>query len=142
MRASAWTPPFRIIQDASVFSDLTHPLTPTSRQDEEVVIQEKYGRPIDAVDALPTNAFLIVGKHVTDAPTDKQQLNPILTSIPAAIVIPENVPVDTGCCSEKAVGKALCKLRKQTVEPVFVNIKEEMGFRRFSMRKREKTQTE
>jgi transposase len=90
--------------------------------------------------AVDAKSCLIVGKHVTDTPNDKQQLNPILASIPAAIVIPENVPVDTGCCSEKAVGKALCKLRKQTVEPVFGIIKEVMGFRRFSMRRREKAQ--
>jgi Transposase DDE domain len=35
-------------------------------------------------------------------------------------------------------GKALYKLRKQTVEPVFGVIKEVLGFRRFSMRGKEK----
>lgn len=39
-------------------------------------------------------------------------------------------------------GKELYKLRKQTVEPVFGIIKEVLGFRRFSMRGREKTETE
>jgi hypothetical protein len=33
-----------------------------------------------------------------------------------------------------AEGKALYKLRKETVEPVFGIIKEVMGFRRFSLR--------
>jgi len=39
-------------------------------------------------------------------------------------------------------GKELYKLRKQTVEPVFGNIKENLGFRRFSMRGKEKAETE
>ena len=37
-----------------------------------------------------------------------------------------------------AAGKALYKLRKQTVEPVFGIIKEVMGFRRFRLRGRAK----
>ena len=40
------------------------------------------------------------------------------------------------------VGKALYKLRKQTVEPVFGIIKEVMGFRRFTLRGREKVSLE
>lgn len=40
------------------------------------------------------------------------------------------------------VGKALYKLRKQTVEPVFGIIKEVMGFRRFLLRGRAKVQLE
>jgi len=39
-------------------------------------------------------------------------------------------------------GKALYKLRKQTVEPVFGIIKEVLGFRRFSMRGKQKAETE
>jgi len=39
-------------------------------------------------------------------------------------------------------GKEFYKLRKQTVEPVFGIIKEVLGFRRFSMRGREKAETE
>ena len=39
-------------------------------------------------------------------------------------------------------GKALYRLRKQTVEPVFGIIKEVLGFRRFSMRGKEKAETE
>ena len=41
-----------------------------------------------------------------------------------------------------AVGRALYKLRKQTVEPVFGIIKEVMGFRRFGLRGREKVSLE
>jgi len=40
------------------------------------------------------------------------------------------------------VGKALYKFRKQTVEPVFGIIKEVMGFRRFTLRGREKVSLE
>ena len=39
-------------------------------------------------------------------------------------------------------GKELYELRKQTVEPVFGIIKEALGFRRFSMRGRQKTDSE
>jgi hypothetical protein len=39
-------------------------------------------------------------------------------------------------------GKQLYKLRKQTVEPVFGIIKEVMGFRQFSLRGKEKVETE
>ena len=41
-----------------------------------------------------------------------------------------------------AVGKALYKLRPQTVEPVFGIIKEVMGFRRFLLRGRAKVSVE
>ena len=40
------------------------------------------------------------------------------------------------------IGRALYKLRKQTVEPVFGIIKEAMGFRRFRLRGREKVSLE
>jgi transposase len=43
---------------------------------------------------------------------------------------------------ETKAGKKLYALRKQTVEPVFGIIKEAMGFRRFSMRGREKVELE
>ena len=146
--------------------------------------------------AVDTETYLIVGQLVTDAPNDKQQLNPVLKSIPAEVVDPENVLADTGYYSEEAVGKAeakdgptvycamaksghhisvadlekkpiafppppgapmkeqmahrlktpegkaLYKQRKQTVEPVFGVIKEVLGFRRFSMRGKEKAETE
>lgn len=134
--------------------------------------------------------------NFTDPPNDKQQLNPVLESIPAEVANPENVLADTGYYSEEAVkkaeadngptvycamaksghhisvadlekkpiaippplsapmkeqmthrlktpeGKALYKQRKQTVEPVFGVIKEVLGFRRFSMRGKEKAETE
>jgi len=146
--------------------------------------------------AVDTETFLVVGQLVTDAPNDKQQLNPVLESIPAEVAKPGNVLADTGYYSEEAVeeaeanagptvycamaksghhvsvadlekkeppappppnapmkeqmahrlktpeGKALYKLRKQTVEPVFGVIKEVLGFRRFSMRGKEKAETE
>jgi len=146
--------------------------------------------------AVDTETYLIVGQLVTDAPNDKQQLNPVLESIPAEVAEPENVLADTGYYSEDAVkkaeandgpavycamaksghhvsvadlekqpiafppppgapmkeqmahrlktpeGKALYKQRKQTVEPVFGVIKEVLGFRRFSMRGKEKAETE
>ncbi len=40
------------------------------------------------------------------------------------------------------VGQARDKLRKQTVEPVFGIIKEVLGFRRFTLRGREKVSLE
>ena len=43
---------------------------------------------------------------------------------------------------QTAAGKALYKLRKQTVEPVFGIIKEVMGFRQFLLRGRAKVQLE
>jgi hypothetical protein len=146
--------------------------------------------------AVDTETYLVVGQLVTDAPNDKQQLNPVLESIPAEVADPENVLADTGYYSEEAIqkaeaddgprvycamaksshhisvsdlekqpiavppppsapmkeqmayrlktpeGKALYKQRKQTVEPVFGVIKEVIGFRRFSMRGKEKAETE
>ena len=146
--------------------------------------------------AVDTETLLIVGQLVTDAPNDKEQLNPVLASIPSEVAAPANVLADTGYYSEKAVqkaetddgptvycamaksghhisvadlekqerpvppppgapmkqqmahrlktpeGKALYKQRKQTVEPVFGVIKEVLGFRRFSMRGKEKAETE
>ena len=146
--------------------------------------------------AVDTETYIIVGQLVTDAPNDKQQLNPVLESIPAEVTDPAAVLADTGYYSEDAVtlaeadggptvycamaksghhvsvadlekqslpeapspkapakekmahrlqtpeGKALYKQRKQTVEPVFGIIKEVLGFRRFSMRGKEKVETE
>jgi len=146
--------------------------------------------------AVETDSLLIVGQLVTDAPNDKEQLNPVLDSIPEQVLDVENVLADTGYYSEAAVkkaeadngpdvycavektghhrtvsdlekkappappapeagmkeqmryrlktekGQALYKQRKQTVEPVFGVIKEVLGFRRFSMRGKEKAETE
>lgn len=44
--------------------------------------------------------------------------------------------------TQTKAGKALYKLRKQTVEPVFGIIKEVMGFRRFSLRGKDNAETE
>jgi len=141
---------------------------------------------------VDTQTMLIVGKHVTNAPNDKEQLVPALESVPEELSYKiENVLADSGYYSEEAVkktesengptvyaaagrvphhksvqdleealrhsepdesgsetspketmikrlktskGRALYKLRKQTVEPVFGIIKEVMGFRRFLTR--------
>jgi hypothetical protein len=56
--------------------------------------------------AVDTETYLIVGQLVTDSPNDKQQLNPVLESIPAEVAEPENVLADTGYYSEDAVKKA------------------------------------
>ena len=146
--------------------------------------------------AVDTDSYLIVGRYVTDAPNDKEQLKPVIESIPKEVLNPKNVLADTGYFSEEAVkkaesdsgptiycaiektghhrtiedlekrsdpeplpkefsikeqmayrlkteeGRALYKLRKQTVEPVFGIIKEVIGFRRFSMRGLEKVNLE
>jgi len=146
--------------------------------------------------AVDTDSYLIVSELVTDAPNDKEQLNPVLKNIPSGTVTPNIVLADTGYFSEAAVkkaeadskctvlcaiektghhrtianlekqpvsaqppsdatikeqmkhrlrtpeGKANYNLRKQTVEPVFGIIKEVLGFRRFSMRGKEKAATE
>lgn len=146
--------------------------------------------------AVDTETYLIVGQLITDAPNDKQQLNPVIESIPAGTVTPAIVLADTGYFSAAAVeqaesnngptvlcaiektghhrtvadlekkppveppsadetikkqmkqrlktsqGKACYNLRKQTVEPVFGIIKGVLGFRQFSMRGKEKAETE
>jgi len=53
---------------------------------------------------VDTASMLILGKHVTNAPTDKEQLIPTVESIPNEInYIVENVLADSGYYSEKAV---------------------------------------
>ena len=56
--------------------------------------------------AVETETLLIVGQLVTDAPNDKEQLNPVLDSIPEEVLEIENVLADTGYYSEAAVKKA------------------------------------
>ena len=51
---------------------------------------------------VDTESYLIVGEYVTNAPNDKQQLNPAINSIPEGID-PENVLADTGYFSEESV---------------------------------------
>lgn len=65
--------------------------------------------------AVEIESRLIVGQHVSDAPNDKQQLEP-------------------GVCVRTAAGGARYKLRQQTVEPVFGIIKSALGFRGFRLR--------
>lgn len=57
---------------------------------------------------------------------------------PAAPGAPASAKENMAHRLQTAVGKALYKLRKQTVEPVFGIIKEAMGFRRFLLRGRAK----
>jgi transposase len=147
--------------------------------------------------AVDTATMLIVGQHLTDAPNDKQQLQPGLQAISPAAGNISSTLVDSGYYSEAAVtrveaggtgptiyaamhrqphgrsiaqlekqaeplappqgaslaeimahrlataeGKALYRLRKQTVEPVFGIIKEVIGFRRFMLRGMEKASHE
>ncbi len=56
--------------------------------------------------AVETETLLIVGQLVTDAPNDKEQLNPVLNSIPEAVLTVENVLTDAGYYSEAAVKEA------------------------------------
>ena len=56
--------------------------------------------------AVDTETYLIVGQLITDEPNDKEQLNPVLKSIPEDVADPENVLADTGYYSEAAVTTA------------------------------------
>jgi hypothetical protein len=75
------------------------------------------------------------GHHVSVADLEKH---------PAAFPPPPGAPVKEQMAHRLNTpeGKALYKQRKQTVEPVFGIIKEVLGFRRFSMRGKEKAETE
>jgi transposase len=145
---------------------------------------------------VETGTMLIVGARVSQAPNDKQQLEPGLEAV-CEHVSPAHVLVDSGFASEAAVerierarpelsvlatlvreqhgrtvsqlekredppepdadapfaqrmrhrtataaGRALYKLRQQTVELVFGIIKQAMGFRRFSLRGLQKVSSE
>ena len=147
--------------------------------------------------AVEIDSRLIVGERVSQAPNDKQELEPTLRAIPAAAGPVTAALVDSGFFSEKAVqqveqgeagttvyaavektghhrsvadleakpdpespaadasvteimrhrlrttaGKALYKLRQQTVEPVFGIIKAVLGFRQFRLRGRAKVSLE
>lgn len=143
---------------------------------------------------VEVGTMLIVGEFVTNAPNDKEQLQPLVEAISPVVGEVENILVDNGYYSEKSVtevendgqgptvyaavkrtphgrnvaqledhsdpepphqpgatvaeimahrletkaGRALYKLRKETVEPVFGIIKEVLGFRRFMLRGEEK----
>lgn len=67
---------------------------------------EHFEQAYNAQAAVDAETYLVVGQLVTDAPNDKQQLNPVLGSISAEVAEPENVLADTGYYSEEAVLKA------------------------------------
>lgn len=145
--------------------------------------------------AVDTGSHLIVGARVSQNSNDRQELDPSVAAIPAALGKPGTVLADNGYASESQVetvrgrkidvlvatgaegrrrrhdlrpqppprkprqvrsqflldmrerlkseaGRALYKLRQQTVEPVFGTIKATMGFRRFLMRGEEKVGAE
>lgn len=150
--------------------------------------------------AVDTQSLLIVGQRVSNAPNDKEQLQPTVASIPASLGQPDAAIADAGFFNASQIeavenqgqgngsitvyaavqrmshnrplaeyeahpeppmppadaplaermchrlntpaGKAIYKLRKQTVEPVFGIIKEVLGFRRFSLRGESKTSSE
>jgi len=53
--------------------------------------------------AVDTSTMLIVGGFVSDAPNDKEQLEPIVQAISPAVGKPVNLLADSGYFSEKAV---------------------------------------
>jgi transposase len=154
---------------------------------------EHFEQSFNAQAAVEVDSRLIVGERVSQAPNDKQELVPTVTSIPAEAGPIGAVLTDNGFFSEKVVqqieqnaageptgtivyaplektshhrtvedlekkpepqtppagasvsevmrqrlksgsGKALYKLRQQTVEPVFGIIKSVLGFRQFLLR--------
>lgn len=138
--------------------------------------------------AVDGGTMWVVATHVSQAPNDKQQLEPVLDKLlelPETLGTVDAMNADTGYCSEDNIlkteaagiepfiavsrqehhpswrerhadpppladgagtlqrmahklqtkaGKAVYKMRKQTVEPVFGIIKSVMGFRQFSLR--------
>jgi transposase len=154
---------------------------------------QHFEQSFNAQAAVEVDSLLIVGNRVSQAPNDKQELVPTVTSIPEEAGPIGAVLTDNGFFSEKAVqqieqngageptgtivyaplektshhrtvedlekkpepeappsgasvsevmrqrlksssGKALYKLRQQTVEPVFGIIKSVLGFRQFLLR--------
>jgi len=54
--------------------------------------------------AVETESFLIVGEYVTDAPTDKNQLNPAVQCIQSEVIDPANILADAGYfCGDSVV---------------------------------------
>ncbi|RKX33655.1 MAG: hypothetical protein DRP64_20735 [Verrucomicrobia bacterium] len=127
-------------------------------------IEPQGNRSNSALAAVDTDTLLVVGQRVTDEPNDKQQLNPVLESIPAEVSDPENVLADTGYYSEEAVKKAeadggprvycamaksghhvsVADLEKHPIAfppPPDAPMKEQMAHR-LSMRGKEKAETE
>lgn len=147
-----------------------------------------FGQAYNAQAAVDGATLLVVVTHVSQAPNDKQQVEPVLgklAELPETLGRVDSLNADTGYCSEENIlkteaagiepfiavsrqehhpgwrerhaepppledgagtlqrmayklqtkaGKAIYKMRKQTVEPVFGIIKSVMGFRQFSLR--------
>jgi len=70
------------------------------------VNDDHFEQAYNAQAAVDTETYLVVGQLVTDSPNDKQQLNPVLESIPAEVAQPENALADTGYSGEKNVKKS------------------------------------
>jgi transposase len=178
-------------KDQFNFTDPTSRIMPT---------KDGFQQAYNAQAGVDTDSRLIVGPRVSDAPNDKNQLEPDLAAAQAHVQ-PSTVLIDSGFVSEVAIkaaetdpqghptavrilaamqreshgrsvaqleqhddppapapdapfaeqmrhrtataaGRALYKLRQQTVEPVFGIIKAAMGFRRFSLRGLEKVNLE
>ncbi len=67
--------------------------------------------------AVEIDSRLIIGQHVTDAPNDKEQLNPTLESIPSTLGRPDAVLIDSGFYSAAAVATAEAPLADGTPGP-------------------------
>lgn len=92
---------------------------------------ENHGRGPTVYAALKRHAH---GRSVADLEEKKDPPAPHLPGACIAEIMAHRL--------ETATGKALYKLRKETVEPVFGIVKEVLGFRRFSMRGKEKANIE
>ena len=64
---------------------------------------EHFEQAYNAQAAVEVETLLVVGQLVTDAPNDKEQLSPVVESIPEEVIALENVLADTGYYSEAAV---------------------------------------
>jgi len=101
--------------------------------------------------AMAADSLLVVAVTVTQAPNDKNQIEPILDKIdalPDELGEVDKLLVDTGYFSAAnvaacesagiepmiAAGRDLYAPRKQIPEPVFGTIKSVMGFRQFLLR--------
>ncbi len=65
--------------------------------------------------AVEVDTMLVVGKHVTDAPNDKEQLAPGLDSVSEVVGRVSQTLVDTGYYSEKAVSEAESRESEPTI---------------------------
>jgi transposase len=147
---------------------------------------EGFEQDYNAQIAVDQQSLLVVGVSLSNHPTDQQQVDPTLDSIPPDLGTPDAAALDAGYFNEAniaiferreidpyiatgrdphhpswwerfaeagappaddaspkvqmayklktAIGKAIYRLRKCTVEPVIGIIKEVLGFRQFSLR--------